>query len=139
MAAQIVDRSDRSFTIQITVPSKDSMLDAEEAIQQALNQAGVAATTEALERFDTDGKPIQVGTTRLTSKGRLLKQYQTPYGVAAVKRHVYQSSKGGPTFCPLDQAARIVVSSTPRFAKMVAHKYAESGSARVYRCGCPGP
>src|ERR687889_300111 len=31
----------------------------------------------------------------------------------------------------LDQDARIVTSSTPRFAKMIAHKYAEFGSGRV--------
>jgi hypothetical protein len=35
---------------------------------------------------------------------------------------VYQSSQGGKTYCLLDQDARIVVSSTPRFAKMVTHK-----------------
>jgi hypothetical protein len=67
----------------------------------------------------------------LFSKGRLPKDYQTPYGVATVARHVYQPSRGGTTFCPLDRDARIVVSSTPRFAKMIAHKYAEFGSARV--------
>jgi len=48
-----------------------------------------------------------------------------------VERHVYQSSKGGKTHCPLDQEARIVVSSTPRFAKMIAHKYAEFGGTRA--------
>ncbi len=46
-------------------------------------------------------------------------------------RHVYQSSQGGKTYCPLDRDARIIVSSTPKFAKMVSHKYAEFGSARV--------
>jgi hypothetical protein len=76
-------------------------------------------------------RPITVADTKLTSKGRLPKDYQTPYGVATVRRDVYQSSRGGETFCPLDRAARIVVSPTPRFAKMVAHKYAEFGSARV--------
>jgi hypothetical protein len=76
MAAQIVERSERTFTLQITIPYKSSMLDTEEAIQKALNQAGVAATAEALERFDTDGEPIRIGKTRLTSKGKLLKQYQ---------------------------------------------------------------
>ena len=54
-----------------------------------------------------------------------------PYGVATVARHVYQSPQGGKTYCPLDRDARIVVSSTPRFAKMIAHKYAEFGSGRV--------
>ena len=61
------------------------------------------------------------------------KEYQTPYGVAVVERHVYQSPDGGKTFCPLDQKARIVVSSTPKFAKMISHKYAEFGSSRVIR------
>ena len=109
------------------------MLDFEEVIQQRLNEAGVLATQEALGRFDADGSPIQVGNTKLTSKGKLKKEYQTPYGVAPVERHVYQSSRGGKTYCPLDRNARIVVSSTPRFAKTVSHKYAEFGSARVIK------
>src|SRR6266536_3472195 len=58
-------------------------------------------------------------------------QVEIPYGAAPVQRHVYQSSRGGKTYCPLDRNARIVVSSTPKFAKMVSHKYAEFGSARV--------
>jgi hypothetical protein len=109
------------------------MLDCEETLQQRLNEAGTLATAEILQRFDTDGAPIQVGDTTLTSKGKLLKEYQTPYGVAPVERHVYQSSRGGKTYCPLDRNARIVVSSTPKFAKMVAFKYAEFGSARVIK------
>src|SRR5262245_35563256 len=113
MNARIVARTESRFTIQVEVPYKDSMLDAEDAIQHALNRAGVVATAEALQRFDTDGKPIAVGGAKLTSKGKLPKDYQTPYGVATVKRHVYQSSRGGTTFCPLDRDARIVVSSTP--------------------------
>lgn len=131
MAAQIVARTESGFLVQVVVPYKDSMLDAEDAIQHALNEAGVVATAEALSRFDTDGKPITVGGVKLTSKGRRPKDYQAPYGVATVRRHVYQPSRGGKTFCPLDRDARIVVSSTPRFARQVAHKYAEFGSARV--------
>ena len=131
MGAKIIARTDSGFTVQIEVPYKGSMLDAEDAIQDALNRAGVLATAEALGRLDADGEPIAVGDARLTSKGRLPKDYQTPYGVATVRRHVYQSSRGGKTFCPLDRDARIVVGSTPRFAKMIAHKYAEFGSARV--------
>jgi hypothetical protein len=131
MDARIVARTESGFTLQVEIPFLDSMLDAENAIQNALNQAGVLATAEALQHFDADGKPLTVAGSKMTSKGKLSKDYQTPYGVATVKRHVYQSSRGGKTFCPLDQAARIVVSSTPRFAKMIAHKYAEFGSARV--------
>jgi hypothetical protein len=133
MPAAIVARTPTGFTVQFEVPYGSSMLDSEEVIQQRLNEAGVLATAEVLGRFDTDGSPITVGDTKLTSKGKLLKEYQTPYGVAPVDRYVYQSSRGGKTYCPLDRNARIVVSSTPRFAKMVSHKYAEFGSARVIK------
>src|SRR3954453_13794828 len=131
MPAAIIARTDDAFTIQLEIPYGSSMLDFEEVIQQRLNEAGVLATGEVLQQFDADGSPITVGDTKLTSKGKLLKGYQTPYGVAPVQRHVYQSSRGGKTYCPLDRNARIVVSSTPKFAKMVSHKYAEFGSARV--------
>ena len=131
MPAAIVARSETTFTVQIEIPYGSSMLDAEEALQQRLNEAGTLATAEILQQFDADGSPIQVGDTKLTSKGKLLKEYQTPYGVAPVERHVYQSSRGGRTYCPLDREARIVGSSTPKFAKMVSFKYAEFGSTRV--------
>lgn len=131
MDARIVARTESGFTLQLEVPFKDSMLDAEDAILDVLNRAGVLATAETLRHFDADGTPLVVADSKMTSKGKLPKDYQTPYGVATVERHVYQSSRGGRTFCPLDQAARIVVSSTPRFARMIAHKYAEFGSARV--------
>jgi hypothetical protein len=133
MPATIVARSESTFTVQIEVSYGSSMLDAEEALQQQLNEAGTLATAEVLGRFDADGSPIQVGDTKLTSKGKLKKEYQTPYGVAPIERHVYQSSRGGKTYCPLDRDARIVGSSTPKFAKMVSFKYAEFGSPRVIK------
>lgn len=129
--ATVVRRSETGLILTVEVPYEDSMLEAEQAILVALNEAGVAATEETLRRFDADGQPIQLGPMKLTSMGKVRKDYQTPYGVATVERHVYQSSKGGRTHCPLDQEARIVVSSTPRFAKMIAHKYAEFGGTRV--------
>jgi hypothetical protein len=61
----------------------------------------------------------------LTSKGRVKKAYQTPYGEAWVKRHVYQTAKGGATFCPLETQARILNSATPKLAKMISHKYSK--------------
>src|SRR5436305_11928702 len=91
MSAAIIERQETSVTIQVTIPLSRSMLDTEEAIQQALNQAGVLATAEALEQFDTDGSPLLFGSTRFTTKGPEPKTYQTPYGPATVCRHVYQT------------------------------------------------
>ena len=140
MPAAIVRRTDKAFVLQVEVPYDDSMLGAEEAILAALNEAGVAATEEALKRFDADGKPIRLGPMKLTSMGKVRKQYQTPYGLAEIERHVYQGPEGGATHCPLDRDARVVVSSTPRFARMIAHKYAEFGATRVLHdlAGCHG-
>src|SRR5512143_2448458 len=131
MNATITTRTPTSFILQVEVPYTDSMLDFEEVLQHRLNEAGVLATAEGLRQCDTDGAPITVGPVKFTSKGPVEKDYQTPYGVATVARHVYQSPQGGPTYCPLDRDARIVVTSTPRFAKVLSHKYAEFSSPRA--------
>jgi hypothetical protein len=116
------------LTIKIAFRPGCPMLEGEEQIQQALNEAGALATGELLERFDADGSPIVVGGVKFTSKGRVGKEYQSQYGVVEVSRHVYQTSQGGATFCPLDQQARIVNSSTPRFAKMCSSKFTTMNS-----------
>src|SRR4051812_30950746 len=133
MSATIIERQETSVTIQVTIALSRSMLDTEEAIQQALNQAGVLASAEALKQFDTDGSPLLLGSTRFTSKGQEPKTYQTPYGPATVARHVYQTGEGGSTFCPLERDARIILTSTPRFAMLVSHKYGEGPADRVVR------
>jgi hypothetical protein len=48
-----------------------------------------------------------------------------------IERHVYQSSRGGRIFCPLEREARSILRATPRFAKMLCSKYSEMGSSRV--------
>jgi len=131
MSATLIERQEHAVVIHIRVPLTRSLLDTEHAILQALNDAGRLATTEALHQFDTDGSPLQVGNQRYTSKGPEPKTYQTPYGEATVARHVYQSSQGGATFCPLERDARIILTATPRFAQLVSHKYAEMAGARV--------
>ncbi len=131
MVATIVNDCADSLTIQVVIRFSRSMLEAEDSICDALNQAGTLASNNFLKRFDTDGSPIIIGDTTLTTKGTVDKEYQTPYGATTVSRHVYQSSKGGKTFCPLEREARIVTSATPRFAMQLAHKYGEGSAIRV--------
>jgi hypothetical protein len=57
--------------------------------------------------------------------------YQTPYGPIELQRYVYQTSRGGKTYCPLEAAARIIRGATPRFAKMIANKYARLNAGQV--------
>lgn len=133
MQAQIIKADETSLTISVVIPLSGSMLEGEEAIRDAINAVGKVSTGELLKRHDTDGTPIMVGGVKLTSKGEHPKVYQTPYGEAVVLRHVYQSSEGGRTYCPLDENARIIVKSTPLFAKQVSSKYAEMGGMQVKR------
>jgi hypothetical protein len=133
MSATIIERQENTVTLQLTIRLTRSMLDTEETIQQALNEAGVLATAEALQQFDTDGSALLLGSTRWTSKGREPKAYQTPYGEVSVERHVYQTGAGGTTFCPLERDARIILTSTPRLAKQVSNKLGEMPAARVVK------
>ena len=131
MAARIIYKNEREFIVQVKISYSKDMLEFEDKIQTAVNDVGVTATKEALENFDTDGTAIKIGNDKYTSKGREPKTYQTPYGETIIERHVYQSSKGGLTYCPLEERARIIVTSTPRFSKIVSSKYADMGSSRV--------
>lgn len=121
------------MTLEVTVRLNDSMLDSEQAILSSLNEAGSLATGEALKRFDTDGSRLEMGGEKWFSKGEVAKLYQTPYGEVEIGRQVYQRSTGGKTFCPLEREARIVVTSTPRFAQVISHKFANGSSIQVQR------
>lgn len=133
MTAKIIKRNENTFLVQIEVPYSISMLDGEELLQKALNEAGSLATGELLVKFDSDGSPIMVGDKKWTSKGKIPQTYQTPYGEARIERHVYQSSSGGRGYCPSDKDARIIITSTPKFAKMLTSKYSADGASRVLK------
>lgn len=131
MEAKIVNITSKSIKIEIEVQISKSMLNTEDNIQKALNLTGTKMTAHALSTFDSTGKPIIKGNKKFTSKGKVSKKYQTPYGEVVISRHVYQSNKGGSTFCPLDNSARIIVGSTPKLSKQVSSKYSETGGKRV--------
>lgn len=134
MPAVITSRSEKTFKIEIEIPYSRNMLDGEEYLQRCLNEGGVISTKELLEQFDTDGKPIIIGPTKLTAKNtKESKEFQTPYGAVEVNRFVYQTSDGGKTYVPLDVGSRIINTSTPKFAKMISSKYAGDGAPGVQR------
>ena len=131
MNASIISQNDKELTIQIKISLKPSMLESEQSILESINQVGVLATEEALKQFDTDGEPIVVGGVKFTSRCLTEKKYQTPYGVAQVNRHVYQTSKGGKVYIPLESRARVIQAATPRFAQMLSHKYSNLAAPSV--------
>lgn len=129
MTRRITQNDDDTITVSFTFKPGSSMLESELNLQSAANEALSEATGACLGRFDTDGAPILVGATKLTSKGRVPKRYQTPYGEVKVARHVYQSSRGGRIYCPMEFDARIFRTATPLFAKQAAFKYGNTDSS----------
>lgn len=129
MSLEIISQEGHELTLQIKVDLSGSMLEVEEKIQAACNTIGSMCTKKGLERFDTDGSSVVVGNNKYTVRERDKKEYQTPYGVVIISRNVYQDSSGGKIYVPLEMGARIIHGATPKFAKMLSHKYA-SMSAR---------
>ena len=133
METRLVSENDDFITLRIPKKAGGTMLESENFIQSLLNEAGVLATAATLKRFDTNGQPIVVNGVKMTSMGLTNKIYQSPYGPVAIKRHIYQTSAGGAIHCPLEKDARIIITSTPKFAKMVASKFSGRDARGVAR------
>jgi hypothetical protein len=131
MTAKLISLEDSTIKIELTLELSRSMLDTEINIQKSLNEVGCIASKEALKYLDTDGSPLKIGEETWKSKGAQPKEYQTPYGEVVINRHVYQRSVGGKTYCPLEREARIIVTSTPLFAKQVSSKMSKMAGKEV--------
>jgi hypothetical protein len=124
-----IERNGTKARVMVEVDLSGSMMEMESKIQESLNIAGNRLTKEALEQFDTNGQPLQFGDIKFTARQKTAKEYETPYGCVRVERYIYQTSKGGKTYCPLDAGARIIKNSTPRFANIVSAKYVNQSAA----------
>ena len=133
MSAKLISVEGKRVRIELTIELSESMLDSEVKIQEELNEVGCIATKEALKQQDTDGSVLVIGDKKWRTKGVQAKSYQTVYGEVVVERHVYQSAGGGKTYCPLERNARIVVTSTPKFAKQISSKMSYGAASEVQR------
>jgi len=133
MSAKLTRVEGRTVKIELTIELSESMLDSEVKIQEGLNEAGCMAAREALRQLDTDGSAIEIGGKMWRTKGQQAKAYQTCYGEVVVERHIYQGAGGGKTYCPMEKEARIVVTSTPMFAKQISSKMAYGAAREVQR------
>jgi len=131
MPAKLIEQKGNTLKIQVTVELTGQMLTDEQALQQSLNEAGQAAMMPMLKQFDTNGEPIRVNGIKHTVKDYAPQTYETPYGPVQVERHTYQTSKGGRAYVPLENDARMVLNSTPRYSQIVSGKYARFGADSI--------
>lgn len=133
MTAKLISVEGAVIRIELTIELSETMLESEEKIQEQLNEAGRIASKEAMKQQDTGGGVQEIEGKKWRTKGKQPKAYQTPYGEVVVERHVYQKAGGGKTYCPMERNARIIVTSTPMFAKQITSKMCYGAGAEVQR------
>ena len=137
MQPKVHAHDDGSVTISITLPRASdelSMLAQEGRLMEAVNAVGRAGARHLLGGFDAQGQPLLHAGRKWTSKGKVAKFYETPWGEVLLERHLYQHSGGGVTLCPLEERARIVGgTATPHLARSLGHKYANANARAVVR------
>ncbi|MCK5128030.1 MAG: ISKra4 family transposase [candidate division Zixibacteria bacterium] len=131
MPAKLIEQNSNKITIQFTVELTGQMLTDEQALQESLNEAGQAAMAPMLKQFDTNGEPIRINGVKHTVKSYAPQDYETPYGPVQLERYTYQTSKGGRAYVPLENDARMILNSTPRYSQMVSGKYARLGADAI--------
>ena len=132
MTAKLISVEGAVIKIELTIELSETMLESEVKIQEKLNEAGRIASKEAMKQQDTEGSVIEISGKKRQPKGEQPKAYQTPYGEVVVERHLYQKA-GGKTYCPMERNARIIVTSTPMFAKPISSKMCYGAGAEVQR------
>lgn len=89
MSSKIVKKQGNKITIEMEIElDPNSMLNSEEQISEVLHQAGLQATQEALEQFDTDGRAIDHQGRKWTTKGREKKVSNTLRRVGTGSSHL---------------------------------------------------
>ena len=131
MPAELIQHKDNTLTVQFTVTLTGHMLEDEQSLQDAVNDAGCIAMAPMIKQFDTNGEPIRINGIKHTAKQISPEIYETPYGPVKVERRTYQTSKGGRSYVPLENDARMVLNSTPRYAQIVSGKYARFGAEAI--------
>jgi hypothetical protein len=101
-------------------------------VRDVLQVIGHALTRELLQAKAVTPPRLEYEGQTYYRKAATPGQYQTPYGAVVVERHLYQSSAGGATICPLEQQCQLCFgSATPRLAEIVSFKLASQTAREV--------
>jgi hypothetical protein len=101
----------------------ESFYQSEKRVQQIVNNIGKELTRKILQSRDIDDKAIERDGQTWYRKEASDGHYQTLYGAVIVSRHLYQTSAGGATRCPMEEACGLSFSAaTPLLAEMLSFK-----------------
>ncbi len=111
---------------------RQSFYEGETTVQEAVRVVGQELTARLLQRQVVTAPQIEVAEQIYYRKAASLGHYQTLYGPLALERHLYQTSAGGTTICPLEQKCHLQFgSATPLLAEVISFKLASAAPREV--------
>jgi hypothetical protein len=102
---------------------QQSFYQAEQVIQQIVNQIGQELTRALLQSRATNEQRIERDGQSWYRKEASSGHYQSLYGALSVQRHLYQTGSGGATCCPLEETCQLSFGgATPLLAELLSFK-----------------
>ena len=109
-----------------------SFYQAEKEVQQIVNDIGKELTRAVLRSREIDDQTIERDGQTWYRKEASAGHYQTLYGEVAVSRHLYQTSAGGATRCPMEEACGLSFgAATPLLAETLSFKVSAMAPGEV--------
>lgn len=111
---------------------RQSFYEGEGTVQEVLRVAGQELTARLLRCHAEAAPQVEVEEQIYYRKAASVGHYQTLYGPLAMERHLYQTSAGGTTLCPLERKCQLQFgAATPRLAEVIAFKLASATAREV--------
>jgi hypothetical protein len=125
-----ITKDTQARTMTITVTEADweqtqqrSFYQGEQMVQQLVTAIGRELVRDVLRNKSVTAPILEHDGQRWYRKGASAGQYHTLYGEVTVERHLYQTSTGGETRCPLEEECQLsFASATPFLAEVLSFK-----------------
>src|SRR5262245_32801543 len=97
----------------------------ETKVRDLINLVGGELTADLMRSQDVDVERLELDGKTYYRKEASAGYYQTLYGEQVVERHLYQTSAGGETICPMEINCQLIFgSATPLLAEIASFKLA---------------
>jgi hypothetical protein len=106
----------------------------EQIVRAVTNVIGGELTAALMRRQEVDVPRLELGGKMYYRKEASPGHYQTLYGEQVVARHLYQTSEGGATICPLEINCQMIFgAASPLLAEVVSFKLASMTAGEAER------
>ncbi len=127
--------------LTITIPGADwkaiedgDFHKSEMTVRDLINLVGGELTANLMRSRDVDVERLELDGKTYYRKEASAGHYQTLYGEQVVERHLYQTSAGGETLCPIEINCQMIFgSATPLLAEVASFKLASMTAGEAER------